>query len=95
MVWLRLTDFWGRKKMILAGYFAHIAIQLIYLITMTPLSIYILLFFFGFKSSLNCSIAYLLLLENVGPQYRATAWVLLGLVDGSSNLWLPLLFKLG
>ena len=26
IVWMRLTDFWGRKWMIFAGYFAHIVV---------------------------------------------------------------------
>ena len=78
--------------MVLAGLFAHIAIQLIYLITMTPASIFVLMLLFGFKTSLTCSIAYVLLLEIVGPSYRATACAICCLVDGSSNLWLPLVY---
>ncbi len=29
LIWLRLTDFWGRKYMVLAGIIAHIVIMLI------------------------------------------------------------------
>ena len=33
---LPLTDKYGRKWLVFAGYFAHVAIQLLYLIQMSP-----------------------------------------------------------
>ena len=95
IVWMRLTDFVGRKWMIFSGYIAHIVIQLIYLIDFSTTSIYIAMFFFGLKTPLTTSLSYLMLLEIVGPSYRATACAINSVLDGTTNLWLPLLHQFG
>ncbi len=53
------------------------------------------MFFVGFKTPLTTSISYLLLLEIVGPEYRATICAINSFFDGFSNLWLPLLHSYG
>ena len=67
LIWLRLTDFWGRKYMVLAGIISHLFIMLIIQIKFTLPSLYVMLTFLGFHAALSGNCAYLLLIELVGP----------------------------
>ena len=62
LTWMRLTDFWGRKRMILGGLIFHIGILLVFEIKVNAFTVYAVLFGLGLKASLTVSISYLLLL---------------------------------
>ena len=48
LLWLRLTDFLGRKWMTVSGLLLFLATLSVYLVKISALSIYLTLFFFGF-----------------------------------------------
>ena len=95
MIWMRLTDFWGRKWMIVGGAILHILIFLLLFIKMTSVTIYITLFFMGLESPLLISLPFLLLIEIVFPSRRALFSMIMNFFDGLSPIILPLFYDYG
>lgn len=93
MLWLRIADYKGRRKLIILGLFLHILPTLLFLIKINPLTLYIGMASLGLKNPLTASLSYLLFLESVGPRYRAISVFFLSIVDGSSSIWLVLFYQ--
>ena len=93
LVWLRLSDFWGRKWLIVGGGIFHILILFLLLIKMSSTTIYVTLFLVGVGSPLLFSLSYLLLIEIVSPSRRALFNMIMNLADGSTPLLLPLFYQ--
>ena len=94
LVWLRLTDYWGRKWMILGGLILLILTLSVWLIKMSVVTIYVCLFFLGLLYPLSI-ISYMLLIESVSPDYRALAGTAINLLDSLSSIYLPLIYQFG
>ena len=52
LVWMRLTDFWGRKRMVVGGLVLYTLILMVYLVKMSVGTIYATLFIFGLTAPL-------------------------------------------
>ena len=62
LLWMRLADLWGRKRLTVGGLLLFIATLLIYPLKMSVASIYVTLFLFGLGAPLTLLVSYLLLI---------------------------------
>ena len=62
LLWLRLTDFWGRKWMVILGLILWLLTHIFYVVKMSVATVYASLFLFGFGAPLTLSISFLLLI---------------------------------
>ena len=92
-LWLRLTDIYGRKKFILAGHAAHLAITTLLLTIRNEINLFVFLFLIGLHTGMTGLCAYLLLLEIVSAKYRPFFSAAVNAVDGTTNIWLPFYYK--
>ena len=94
LVWLRLTDYWGRKWMMLGGLLLYVITLSVYLIEMSAITIYVTLFLFGFYSPFSM-IGYMLIIESVSPRFRGFTGTAILLLDDLNSLCLPLIYQFG
>lgn len=90
-----LTDIWGRKWMIVGGLLLLILTLVLFLVKLTVVVVYVGFFLLGFGAGLIVLIPYLLLIESVGPEYRATTSAILNLIDSFSNFYLVVAYQFG
>ena len=95
IVFMRLTDFWGRKCLIVAGALLYILFFLLLLFKMTVVTLYLALFFLGLESPLLVSLTFLLMTEIVRPSRRALYSMFMNVFDGLSPLTLTALYEYG
>ena len=95
LVWMRLTDFWGRKWMIMGGLILLVLTLSVYLVKITVSTLYATIFLFGLEAPLIESLPYLLLMESVSPKSRAFASAALSLFGSLTFAYLPLIYQFG
>ena len=90
-MWLRLSDFWGRKRLVVGGLFLFILTLVLFLCKISPVTIYFSLFMLGIASQLLMTISFLLLFESVSSDYRSAVSSFLPFFNDLSLIFLPLL----
>lgn len=97
LTFLPLADYIGRKKVVWINYFAHSTLLLLTVFTLTKGNfltlIYIYLFLFGFKASMNAQVAYVMLCELVLTKYRPALTTFMHAFDSMTNISLYIYFN--
>lgn len=95
VTWLRLTDYWGRKWLLLFGALFQILIQLIYVIHLDIVSLYVALFLLGLRAPLSVAMGNMYMLEMVAPKHRPTFAMITAMFDTSTMFWAPFVLEFG
>ena len=94
LVWLPLSDRWGRKRLLILGCLIQSLVLLVLLFSLNIATLYVVLFIIGFKAALGFQLGFVYFIEFLSPLRRNAYVVFLNLVD-CANLWVPAVIKFG
>ena len=94
LVWLPLSDRWGRKWLLILGCLIQSLALLVFLFKLNVATLYVVLFIVGFKAALGFQLAFIYFIEFVSPQRRNAYVVLINLID-CANMWSAAVIKFG
>ena len=95
LLWMRLSDSWGRRRMVIGGLFLFLFTLTIYFLQMSDTTVKVTLFLFGVDAPLIVLISYVLIFESVPQSHRAFTTALTFLFDSLSSFYLPLIYEFG
>lgn len=87
-----LSDIVGRKIIIQIGLILHIASLLFVIYVRGIVVLYIFLFIFGLRVPMAAHVGSLMTYETVSQRVRSYATSVLTILDGTTNVWLPVFF---
>ena len=91
-IFMWLSDIVGRKIIIQIGLILHIVILLVVLLLRGLPVLYIFLFVFGLRVPMAAHVGSLMTYEMVGQRVRSYATSVLTILDGTTNVWMPVFF---